>query len=130
MNAREANVMLTKAALLDARMKRVDPQDQADMATEWAAALADVQLTVALKAVRVHYMRETRPIMPADVHAYADEVDDGVPNTTTERELEQRNAWLLEHGIAPEEWDRRVAAGEKPIRILADSGIDLREITA
>jgi len=64
---REANVFLTKAALLDPRMKRLDEEEQADMATMWAETLADVELEAALEAMRAHYRAATVPVMPAHV---------------------------------------------------------------
>lgn len=67
MNAREANVLLTQAALLDPRMKRADPDEQAGMATIWAELLADIALTDALEAMRDHYRTQHRPLMPADL---------------------------------------------------------------
>jgi hypothetical protein len=66
-NALEANVVLTKAALLDPRMKRVDQVEQADMATAWAEVLVDVDVQEALAAVVAHYRTAREPIMPADI---------------------------------------------------------------
>jgi hypothetical protein len=66
-NAIEANVVLTRAALLDPRMKRVDEVEQADMATAWAEVLVDVPLKAALEAVAAHYRTSREPIMPADI---------------------------------------------------------------
>lgn len=69
MIAVEANVLLTRAALIDPRMKRNDPVEQADMAEAWAEVLADVAPADAARAMREHYATETRPLMPADVRA-------------------------------------------------------------
>jgi hypothetical protein len=66
MSPREANVLLTQAALLDVRLRR-DPAERADMATAWAMVLADVPLDRALDAVNEHYQNETRAVMPADI---------------------------------------------------------------
>ena len=66
---REANVFLTKAALLDPRMKRVNPEEQADMASMWAEVLEDVPLADALVALTKHYRAESIPIMPSHVLA-------------------------------------------------------------
>lgn len=130
MNVIEANVFLTRAALLDGRFRR-DAEDRADMAEEWARVLHDVPLLVSQYALHAHYRTETRAITPADVVAFADErADHTAPTTTQIREREQRDAWLQENGIDPAEWDRRVTRGEKPARILHELGIDLREITA
>lgn len=60
-------MFLTKAALLDPRMKRVNPIEQADMASMWAEVLADVDLDAALGALRTHYRAESAAIMPANV---------------------------------------------------------------
>jgi hypothetical protein len=129
-NARDVNIMLTKAALLDARMKRNDPVEQADMATEWAFILHDVTLPAALDAVRAHYRRETRTITPADVVAYAEEHDDDTPNMTDIGQRQQRDAWLTAHGVLPTEFDELIARGEKPANILTAHGIDIQELHA
>lgn len=68
MNAVEANVLLTKIALIDRWFKR-SPAEQADMAQAWAGILGDVPLEVGIAAVDEHYSLETRSIMPADVVA-------------------------------------------------------------
>lgn len=66
MSPREANVLLTKIALLDGRFKRT-PEEQAQMAVAWAEVLAEVALNAAIEAVTEHYAAETRGIMPADI---------------------------------------------------------------
>lgn len=68
MNAREANVLLTKATLIDPRLSR-PAAERADQAEAWAAVLADVPLEVGAAAVRDHYRVETRTVMPADIIA-------------------------------------------------------------
>lgn len=60
-------MFLTRAALLDPRMKRVDPREQADMATAWAEVLDDVVLDDAIAALRSHYRGGSDPITPARV---------------------------------------------------------------
>lgn len=129
MNAREANVFLTKAALLDGRFRRT-PEEQADMAVAWAEVLVDVTLPDALEALRQHYRAEARAITPADVRSLAAELDDARDTTTDGRERAERDAWLRLHGIEPAEFDHLVASGMAPARVLQDRGIDLREITA
>lgn len=131
MNVIEANVFLTRAALLDGRFRR-DAVEQADMAEEWSRVLHDIPVVTAMYALHAHYRTETRAITPADVVAHAEaHADDTTPTTTELREREQRDAWLRENGIDPAEWDRRVAAGQPPARILAELGIDLKgELTA
>ncbi|MGI0521814.1 hypothetical protein ABY45_14660 [Microbacterium maritypicum] len=71
MNAGEANVLLTKAALVDRWMKFGTPQELAAAAKEWATVLADVPLDVALEALSAHYAIERRSIMPADIVDFA-----------------------------------------------------------
>lgn len=130
MNAREANVFLTKTALLDGRFRRT-PEEQADMAVEWAEVLVDVALATAVEALRQHYRAEVRAITPADVRMLAADIDDQAETTTTDaRERAQRDAWLREHRIDPAEFDRLVNAGTPPARILQERGVDLRELTA
>jgi len=65
-NAREANVLLTHAALIDSRMRR-DPEERAQMAIAWARLLAEVDLQPALTAVDEHYSAAKQSIMPADI---------------------------------------------------------------
>ena len=71
MNADEANVLLTKAALVDRWMRFGTPQELAAAAKEWATVLAEVSLDVALEALTAHYATERRSIMPADVVDFA-----------------------------------------------------------
>lgn len=71
MNAGEANVLLTKAALVDRWMKFGTPQELAAAAKEWATVLADVSLDTALEALTAHYATERRSIMPADIVEFA-----------------------------------------------------------
>lgn len=68
MNAREANVLLTRAALIDARLRR-EPAERAEMAIAWAGVLADVDLDEAITAVNDYYAAEKQSIMPADIIA-------------------------------------------------------------
>jgi len=67
MDAREMNVFLTRAALLDPRMKRTNPTDQADMATAWSETLGDVPLDVAVTALTAHYQASIASVMPAHI---------------------------------------------------------------
>ena len=71
MNAAEANVLLTKAALVDRWMKFGTPQELAAAANEWATVLVHVPLDVALEALKAHYASERRSIMPADIVDFA-----------------------------------------------------------
>lgn len=66
-------MLLTMAARIDPRMKRVDPNEQADMATAWATVLDDVTLEDAIAAARAHYRSDgTRTLTPADIVAHAE----------------------------------------------------------
>lgn len=71
MNADEANVLLTKAALVDRWMRFGTPQELAAAAKEWATVLADVSLDTAFEALSAHYATERRSIMPADIVEFA-----------------------------------------------------------
>lgn len=66
-------MLLTRAALLDPRMKRVDPLEQKDMATAWASVLTrgGVTLEAALAAVEEHYSSSRDSVMVSDVVALA-----------------------------------------------------------
>lgn len=89
MTPREANVLLTRAALLDPRMKRVDSREQADMAEAWASALSrrGVTLEAAVDAVEEHYLTSRDAITIADVVALAvSPVLPGVRDITAELE--------------------------------------------
>ena len=70
MNVREANILLTEIATVDARLRKQSPEDQYALAVMWSQIL-DPELTLAdaRVAVRVHYAGETRAIMPADLNA-------------------------------------------------------------
>lgn len=71
MNADEANVLLTKAALVDRWMRFSTPQELVEAAREWAITLASIPLDVALEALAAHYATERRSIMPADIVDFA-----------------------------------------------------------
>ena len=102
MNDTEALVLLTRAALLDPRMKRVDPVEHADMATAWAEVLHDVDLEPALTAVAVHYRSSREPIMPADVLALVGVPAAPSPYRSVDAELSQLPAIAGEAPIWPE----------------------------
>jgi hypothetical protein len=121
MNAREVNVLLTNAALIDGRLRR-DAQERADMATAWARVLADVPLDAGLDALAAHYREETRSVMPADIVARAGEVQAWMPAPSPVA-LADGPAWLREHGVDPDEFQARVEAGERPNRILRELGV-------
>lgn len=101
----EANVLLTAAALLDPRMKRVDPHEQADMATAWAGVLADVSLADALRVLPEHYRVSTDRLMPGNVWALVQAETGGVPK------LAPRDAWLLSQGLDPEHFTKLLEQG-------------------
>ena len=88
-------MLLTRAALLDPRMKRVDVGEQADMASAWAEVLEDVSLEVGLEAVTAHYRASSVALMPADVLEHAGISDNpwaGVRDLDRESYLEQLEA--------------------------------------
>lgn len=106
MNALEVNVFLTKAALLDPRMKRVDPRDQADMAEAWAEVLDDVPLTAAVAALRAHYRESSYAITPADVMRRVVLPPDPVfPDITAQFEADSKRAALAAAGVTEAEWE-------------------------
>lgn len=129
MNAREANVLLTRVALLDGRFKRT-PEEQAQMAIAWAGVLASVPLDQALAAVNEHYAAETRGIMPADIVAAVEERSDAARDLTVQREMRERDEWLRSHGITPAHWEQQIAAGQKPRDILNRFGVHVEAVTS
>lgn len=116
MSPREVNVLLTNAALLDARLRR-EPEERAQMATAWAQLLGDVPLQVGMAALQQHYREEIRPIMPADIVAVADAV------TPDRVRLADGPEWLQQHGVNPGEFQARIDAGERPARVLRELGV-------
>ena len=95
-------MFLTTAGVIDPRMKRVDPVEQADMATAWARVLADVSLEDALAALEQHYRQSRDAIMPADVLALL-RIDVSsvsvIPDRTAEVLAESRRAQLEAAGL-------------------------------
>jgi hypothetical protein len=118
MTPREANVLLTQAALLDSRLRR-DPEERAQMATAWAQVLADVPITRALDALAEHYREQTRSVMPADIVAIIDD------SYTEHAAAVDGRAWLAERGIDPAAFEARLAAGERPTRVLRELGAEV-----
>ncbi|MBD8477599.1 hypothetical protein [Microbacterium sp. CFBP 8794] len=116
MNAQEANVLLTKAALLDGRFRRA-PEDLAQMSIEWSLVLGDVHLGPAIDALRIHYRGSAQMIMPSDVRAIT---DDMAPDAAVR--LADGPQWLRAHGVDAERFQARLAAGERPTRILRELG--------
>lgn len=95
MNADEANVLLTKAAVLDRWMRFQTPQELVSAAKEWAIVLADVSLATALEALSAHYATERRSIMPADIVDFAPEwKGSSDAGNVTEQRLAQRRGEL------------------------------------
>ncbi len=95
MNAAEANVLLTKAALVDRWMKFGTPQELAAAAKEWATVLAEVPLDIALEALAAHYSTERRSIMPADIVDFAPPLrSSSHAGNVTEQRLAQERAEL------------------------------------
>lgn len=87
MNAREANVLLTKISYRDQYPRWRSPEDQATAAQEWADDLADVPLNVALEAMREHYAVERRPLMIADIRDAVPLRDSSWAGNITEQRL-------------------------------------------
>lgn len=107
MNAIEANIVLTRAALLDPRMKRVDLDEQADMAGAWAEVLVDVELAAALEAVTSHYRTSREPIMPADILTRAGwEEPSSYENITARVAAEQKRRALEAAGVTEAEFEQ------------------------
>jgi hypothetical protein len=102
----EVNALLTKAALLDPRMKRTDRTEQADRAEIWAELLVDVELGDALVALTEHYRASKDPIMPADILAAVGyrEPDD-IPDITSEIIAASKARVLEEHGVTEAEFE-------------------------
>lgn len=95
MNDTEVNVLLTEAAAVDPRMRRLDPMEAAHRAEAWATILDDVPLANALDAMRAHYRVSRDALMPADVLELAGVVSDpwaGVRDLDREAYLEQLEA--------------------------------------
>jgi len=114
MNDTEALVFLTRAAMLDPRMKRVDPVDQADMAEAWSTVLDDVALDAALIVLREHYRSSSDPITPAAIVA-------GIgaePTTSPYPEIHDgsQRAVLATFGTTPEEFDADPAVRARVLR--------------
>lgn len=87
----EANAVLTRAALIDPRMKRVNPQEQADMATAWASTLTrgGIELSAALVAVEEHYLVSRDAVTVADiVERAAQQQLPGIRDITADLEAE------------------------------------------
>jgi len=106
-NAREVNILLTKAALRDPRMKRVNAAEQKDMAVEWATDLAGVSLDDALEAVRAHYAVSREPIMIADILERCGVVEDPwehLPDVDAELAPIRRERALEAAGVTEEEF--------------------------
>jgi len=116
-NAQEATVLLTKAALLDGRFRRA-PEDLAQMAIEWSTVLSDVPIGAAVDAVRVHYRGSAQMLMPSDVIGI---VEDVAPANAVRPA--DGPAWLSAHGVNPEQFQARVEAGERPARVLRELGV-------
>jgi hypothetical protein len=105
-NGVEVNILLTKAALRDPRMKRVDAVEQADMAEEWATDLADVTLVDAIGAMRAHYRTSRDPIMLADILSRVGWVEPSpYENITARVAAEQKRRALEAAGVTEAEFD-------------------------
>lgn len=87
----EANAVLTRAALIDPRMKRTNIEEQADMATAWASVLSRAEVTkdAAIDAVEEHYLESKDAVTVADIVSRAGVSSlPGVEDITAELEAE------------------------------------------
>lgn len=117
MNAREANILLTRASQLDSRFSWESAGEQASAAQAWAGALADVELTEALQALAWHYRESPVRILP--VH-----VLERVPSRSrTSAEEEERAAWLAARGLTEEDVARMPRAELEQIVNGGDRGV-------
>lgn len=108
----EALVLITKAALIDPRMKRTDDVERADMAEAWAEVLHDVALVDALEALRALQRRRgaAEPaIQPADILSELDVVDQRAALVDVDHDpawlAETKRTALAEFGYTPEQYD-------------------------
>jgi len=115
MNDTEALVFLTRAAMLDPRMKRIDPVDQADMAEAWSVVLDDVALDAALIILREHYREHSDSITPADVVAGVGA--EAITSPYPQIHDGSKRAVLESFGTTPEEYDTNPVVRE---RVLAE----------
>lgn len=106
MTPTEANVLLTKAGMVDPRMRRVDPMEAADRAEAWADLLGDVSLADALEAMHEHYQSSTDALMPAHIMDRVAPVDPwaALPDVTAEVVEESRVQALAAAGVTEEEF--------------------------
>lgn len=115
MDAREANVLLTRVALLDPRFGWTDEETQASRAETWADALADVSLEDALAAAVEHYRVTRDRLMPVDVVSRCPAVgDDG--------EAQARAEWLAARGLTEDDLARMTRAQLKELVAGAEAG--------
>ena len=87
------------------------------MAVEWSTVLSDVPIEAAVDAVRIHYRGSAQMLMPADVVAIVEDMP-----VRNDVRLADGPAWLRAHGVNAEQFQERLAAGERPARILRELG--------
>lgn len=123
----EVNAVFTHAAKFDARMKRLNPEDQADMAEAWAAVIPDsVSMVDARLAVEQHYATSRDVLMLADLleltRAQPDQVSPWEDLTDTLLEARMvRDLKAL--GTTPEEY-----RSDPATRARVDAALDKRQI--
>lgn len=80
-----ARAVLAAASLVDHRIREPDPH----VIKAWAALLGDIDRRAALDAVKRHYQRETRVLLPHDVlyPATANDEADRHPSYRPAREV-------------------------------------------
>jgi len=93
--------------MIDPRMRRLDPTENADRAEVWAEILADVTLEDAFGAMRDHYATSTEGLLPAHIMDRCAPVDPWVnlPDITDEVMRESKLRALAAAGVTEAEFD-------------------------
>lgn len=101
----EANVLLTKAGMVDPRMRRVDPNEAADRAEAWAEILETVDLGEAIAAMRTHYAVSAETLLPVHIMDRVAPVDPwaNIPDVTGQVIEESKQRALAAAGITEAE---------------------------
>ncbi|OZB88896.1 MAG: hypothetical protein B7X41_05740 [Microbacterium sp. 14-71-5] len=73
MNSFEVNALLVRAGQIDARLRRNNTEERADMVEAWAVLLDDLSPADAGWALIEHYKRSRDSVMPADLRALVEE---------------------------------------------------------
>lgn len=120
-------MLLTKAGMVDPRMRRTDPRELADRAEAWAEVLVDVAMADALEAMRAHYRESSDALMPSDVVERCAPVERwDVPDVTDQVVEESRLRALEAAGVTEAEFEAR--KGDRAW-VLATFPVERRELT-